>query len=99
MRGFSSTYQISKILLLILCCSLCEFFQCAKTIKITMDEKYGQMGAWQVLSSKKRIEDDEKFQVVVGESFGVDMTYDIDSLFFFYFLGTVGCLVWRCSPS
>ena len=39
------------------------------------------------------------FQVVVGESFGVDMTYDIDSLFFFYFLGTVGCLVWRCSPS
>ena len=64
-----------------------------------MDEKYGQMGAWQVLSSKKRFEDDEKFQVVVGESFGVDMTYDIDSLFFFYFLGTVGCLVWRCSPS
>jgi len=49
-----------------------------------MDEKYGQMGAW---------------QVVVGESFGVDMTYDTDSLFFFYFLGTVGCLVWRCSPS
>ena len=29
-------------------------FQCAKTIKITMDEKYGQMGAWQVSSSFKK---------------------------------------------
>ena len=28
-----------------------NLLQCAKTIKITMDEKYGQMGAWQVLSS------------------------------------------------
>ena len=67
-----------------------------------MDEKYGQMGAWQVYHPLFKTYHPRcllKTKVVVGESFAVDMTYDLDSLFFFYFLGTVGCLVWRCSPS
>ena len=37
------------------------------------------------------------YQVVIGESFGIDMTYDLDSLFYMYFVGTVACFVWRCS--
>ena len=36
-------------------------------------------------------------KVVIGESFGVGITYDLQSLFSMYFVGTVGCFVWRCS--
>ena len=60
------------------------YFQCAKIIKETMEEKYGGMGKW---------------QVVIGESFGVDITYDTESLFYMYFVGTVACFVWKCSRS
>ena len=49
-----------------------------------MEEKYGGMGKW---------------QVVIGESFGVDITYDTESLFYMYFVGTVACFVWKCSRS
>ena len=38
-------------------------------------------------------------QVVIGESFGIDMTYDLESLFYMYFVGTVACFVWKCSRS
>ena len=38
-------------------------------------------------------------KVVIGESFGIDMTYDLDSLFYMYFVGTVACFVWKCSRS
>ena len=36
-------------------------------------------------------------QVVIGESYGMDMTYDLNSLFFMHFVGTVSCTVWKCS--
>ena len=36
-------------------------------------------------------------QVVIGESFGVEITYDLESLFYMYFVGTVACFVWKCS--
>ena len=62
----------------------CIYFQCAKIIKETMEEKYGGMGKW---------------QVVIGESFGVDITHDTESLFYMYFVGTVACFVWKCSRS
>ena len=56
---------------------------------------------WQRLQTftSNKVSQFQCVQVVVGESFGIDMTYDLDSLFFYYFLGTVGCLVWRCSPA
>ena len=38
-----------------------------------------------------------KLKVVIGESFGVSITYDLESLFYMYFVGTVGCFVWKCS--
>ena len=38
-----------------------------------------------------------ELEVVIGESFGVGITYDLQSLFSMYFVGTVGCFVWRCS--
>ena len=39
------------------------------------------------------------FEVVIGESFGIDMTYDLNSLFYMYFVGTAACFVWKCSIS
>ena len=38
-------------------------------------------------------------EVVIGESFGIDMTYDLNSLFYMYFVGTAACFVWKCSVS
>ena len=73
--------------------------QCAKFIKESMEEKYGGLGSWQVELLKTiyyhiviRF-----WQVVIGESFGIDMTYDLNSLFYMYFVGTVACFVWKCS--
>ena len=68
--------------------------QCAKFIKESMEEKYP--GSWQVFRFFFHFIW-KLIQVVIGESFGLDMTYDKDSLFYMYFVGTVACFVWRCS--
>ena len=74
-------------------------FQCAKIIKEAMEEKYGGMGFWQVRLNLLKMMKVAVTQVVIGESFGIDMTYDLESLFYMYFVGTVACFVWKCSRS
>ena len=56
------------------------------------------MGNWQVKKSQIRFML-TSIQVVIGESFGVGFTYDLNSLFYMYFVGTVACFVWKCSRS
>uniref|UniRef100_UPI00358F9E96 dynein axonemal light chain 4-like n=1 Tax=Myxine glutinosa TaxID=7769 RepID=UPI00358F9E96 len=44
---------------------------------------------------------DKKFgspwQVVVGEGFGFEITYDLKSIFYMFFGGSLAICVWKCS--